>query len=140
MTNVLVVDDDPDILALLERQLGAAGYEVTRAGSAAIARASLENAKPDLIIADINMPGTSGVELVASLREDPALARIPVIYLTGLEENTELAVKTLGYPLLAKPLAGGELLELVAQQLPTARRDSSRARPLSPGRAPRRRA
>jgi CheY-like chemotaxis protein len=84
--------------------------------------------------------GTSGVELVASLREDPALARIPVIYLTGLEENTELAVKTLGYPLLAKPLAGGELLELVAQQLPTARRDSSRARPLSPGRAPRRRA
>lgn len=117
MTSVLVVDDDPDILALLESQLGAAGYAVARAESAAAARERIAKHRPDLIIADIAMPQTSGVELVASLRDDPALARIPVIYLTGLEENTELAVKTLGYPLLGKPVVARELLALVARQL-----------------------
>jgi len=76
---------------------------------------------PDLIVSDIRMPVVSGTEFVAGLREDPALARIPVIYLTGLEENTELAVKTVGYPLLAKPLKAPELLKLVRTQLGEAR-------------------
>jgi DNA-binding response OmpR family regulator len=117
MTHILLVDDDPDIRALVEHHLTAAGYGVALAGSAAEARAAMERRKPDLLIADIAMPGVSGVEFVASLREDPALAGIPVIYLTGLEENTELAIRTLGYPLLAKPVASRELLALVARQL-----------------------
>ena len=114
---ILVVDDDPDLRNWLERQLRQAGYEVLLAEGAAAARARLEERVPDLILADINMPEVSGVEFVAGLREDPALSKIPVIYLTGMEENTELAVQTVGYPLLAKPVKAPELLKLVRSQL-----------------------
>jgi len=115
---ILVVDDDPDMLELVRRHLAGAGYEVARADGAAAARRAIAERTPDLIIADINMPGTSGVEFVAGLREEPTLSRIPVVYLTGLETNTELVVQTLGYPLLSKPVNAPELLALVKRQLP----------------------
>ena len=114
---ILVVDDDPDMLRLLERHLSAAGYDVIAADSAKSARARIGERRPNLIVTDIDMPETSGVEFVAGLREDAALARIPVIYLTSLETNTELVVQTLGYPLLSKPLNAPELLALVKRQL-----------------------
>jgi len=114
---ILVVDDDPDMLRLLERHLSAAGYDVIAADSAKSARARIGERRPNLIVTDIDIPETSGVEFVAGLREDAALARIPVIYLTSLETNTELVVQTLGYPLLSKPLNAPELLALVKRQL-----------------------
>jgi len=116
-SSILLVDDDPDLRALLQRQLSQAGYEVIACEDAFVARERLGERLPDLILVDINMPQVSGVELVAGLREDPALAAIPVIYLTALEENTELAVKTLGFPLLSKPVRARELLALVERQL-----------------------
>jgi len=116
-TLILVVDDDPDMRAVLRKHLSGAGYEVAEAESADDARARLAERLPDLIVSDINMPQTSGVEFVASLREDSALSRVPVIYLTSLETNTELVVNTLGYPLLSKPLNPPELLALIKRQL-----------------------
>jgi DNA-binding response OmpR family regulator len=114
---ILVVDDDPDIRALLEHDLAAAGYEVAEADGAMSARQRIEERSPDLIIADINMPQTSGIEFVASLREEPGKARIPVMYLTAHETDEELVHGTLGYPLLSKPVVAKELLALVKQQL-----------------------
>jgi|SRR5579871_2964515 len=116
-SSILLVDDDPDLRALLQRQLSQAGYDVIACEDAFVARDKLGERVPDLILVDINMPQVSGVELVAGLREDPALAAIPVIYITALEENTELAVKTLGFPLLSKPVRARELLALVERQL-----------------------
>ena len=118
---ILVVDDDPDLRALMSQVLTRAGYEITMAADAPAARELVAARRPDLIVSDIRMPVVSGTEFVAGLREDPALARIPVIYLTGLEENSELAVKTVGYPLLSKPLKAPELLKLVRSQLGEAR-------------------
>jgi len=114
---ILAVDDDPDIRALLEHDLASAGYDVTAAASAHAARERLAERAPNLIIADINMPEENGIDFVASLREDPARSRIPVLYLTALETDSELVHGTLGYPLLSKPIAAKELLALVKQQI-----------------------
>jgi len=115
---ILVMDDDPDMRALLERHLSGAGYEVVTAESAEAARSRVAKRRPALILADINLPGASGIEFAAALRDEPELARIPLIYVTGLEPDEELVLKTLGYPLLSKPVDARELLALVKRQLP----------------------
>ena len=122
MATILVLDDDPDLRALVKHYLAAAGYDVELADSAAAAGKAIAARRPDLIVADINLPQVSGIEFVASLRDDAAAARIPVIYLTGLEADSELAVKTVGFPLLSKPVVPRELLALVKRQLPSAPR------------------
>ena len=114
---ILVVDDDPDMRGLLRSHLAGAGYEVAEAESAAAAHERLAERVPHLIVSDISMPETNGVEFVANLRKESVLAQVPVIYLTSLEPNTELAVRTLGYPLLSKPVNARELLALVKRQL-----------------------
>ena len=122
MATILVLDDDADMRALMQRHLSTAGYDVKLAESANAAQKTIKAARPDLIIADINMPEVSGIEFVAGLRGDAKSADIPVIYLTALEENTELAVRTVGFPLLSKPVAPRDLLALVKRQLPSAPR------------------
>jgi DNA-binding response OmpR family regulator len=114
---ILVVDDDADLRALVRTYLSRAGYEVAVAEGAGSAREMMDKRKPDLIITDIRMPTVDGVEFVAGLREHPELAGIPVIYLTGMEANADLAVRTLGYPLLAKPVSQADLIALVKRQL-----------------------
>ena len=131
MATILVLDDDPDIRALLRHELSGAGYEVLEAETAEAATRRMAVVRPDLVIVDINLPGTSGVDFVAALRDDAALRGIPVVYLTAIEEGTELAVRTLGYPLLPKPVQRKDLLSLVERQL---RR--SPARPSSPSSRP----
>ncbi|HYL88686.1 MAG TPA: response regulator [Burkholderiales bacterium] len=122
MPNILVLDDDPDMRALMQRHLTGAGYEVTLAESANAASETIAARRPDLIIADVNMPEVSGVEFVSKLRDHARSDGIPVIYLTGMEQTSELAVKTVGFPLLAKPVVQRELLALVKRQLPSAPR------------------
>ena len=117
MSTILVVDDDPDMRALLEHKLTRAGYDVVLAKDGEGAERSVRGRGADLILVDVNMPGVAGDELVASLRDDPALARIPVVYLTGLAPDTELAVRTVGYPILSKPVGDQELLATIARQL-----------------------
>jgi CheY-like chemotaxis protein len=115
--DILVVDDEEDMRALISRLLRAAGYEVRTAEDAVEAGHKVLERTPDLIITDISMPYMRGTEFVAALRGDGSLPKIPVIYLTALEEGPKLAYETLGYPLLPKPLDAEELLAAVARQL-----------------------
>lgn len=117
MSTILVVDDDPDMRALLERKLTRAGYAVVLAEDGEDAGRSVRTRGADLILVDVNMPGVAGDEFVASLRDDPALQPIPVVYLTGLAPDTALAVRTVGYPILTKPVTDQELLSTIARQL-----------------------
>ncbi len=82
--HLLVVDDDVRILELLNRFLQEQGFRVTAAQNGAEARRKLEGIEYDLIVADVMMPGESGLSLTRSLKE---IRNIPVILLTALTET-----------------------------------------------------
>ena len=109
MKKILLVDDDEAVVAYLATKL-AKSYEVVSTTdprkAVAMARAQL----PDVILCDIDMPGMSGGDVAAALAEDTGLARIPLIYLTGLvspQEAQELQGQVGGRPGVSKraPLA-----------------------------------
>jgi two-component system phosphate regulon response regulator PhoB len=82
-TKILVVDDEPDALELIEVNLKGAGFDVL---SAANGRQALEKARatlPALILLDVMLPEMDGLEVCKSLRRDPKTAGIPVIMLTA---------------------------------------------------------
>ena len=83
--HVLAVDDEPDSRALLAEVLRSAGARVTLAGSVLEALQALEREMPDVMVADIGMPGMDGYELVARVRESSDLARknLPIAALTA---------------------------------------------------------
>src|SRR5689334_9253118 len=101
-TRILVVDDDPDILALLESILTSHGYEVTGAASGASALTILRGGLiPCLILVDLEMPGMSGPELELELARDAALKDIPVVITSASREYLDRlhrSIQKLGKP------------------------------------------
>jgi diguanylate cyclase (GGDEF)-like protein len=86
-TTILLADDDPGVSAVVKRALEPGGYEMLRvcSGAEALAAAALQT--PDLILLDVKMPGISGWEVLARLREDAATRHTPVMMLTGCGET-----------------------------------------------------
>lgn len=87
--NILVVDDNPDKLHLLETALIVAGYKVTTATDGDEALASIESYQPDLVITDVMMPRMNGYELAQRIRADPRTKFIPVIMQTAAGRRVE---------------------------------------------------
>jgi len=88
--SVLVVDDDPVILRLLEVNFQLEGIDVATArdGEEGVARARAW--KPDVVISDIMMPNVNGLELLAILRDDPSTAALPVILLSAKAQAADV--------------------------------------------------
>jgi CheY-like chemotaxis protein len=87
----MIVDDDEDIRMLsgmLARRRGP--WEVVLAGDGHEALALAERERPDVILLDVMMPEQDGLATLARLREDPATARIPVIFVTAKAHRREL--------------------------------------------------
>lgn len=80
---VLVVEPKRHYLGVLARRIGEAGYRVATAENAQRAMAELHRLPVDLVLAELRMPGTSGVELVRMIREDSAHRETPVFLITG---------------------------------------------------------
>ena len=123
--HILIVEDDEDNRELLSFALRDSGAKVTTARSAAEVRALLETALPDLIVSDLSLPGEDGCAMMASLRANPATAKVPAIALTGYTESSYLvrAVKAGFAQLITKPVDLPDLLgpiaSLVGRGLPT---------------------
>jgi len=86
---ILVVDDIPSNLRLLEAQLAAEYYAVTTASDGKQALALARDLGPDLILLDVMMPGMDGYEVCRRLKSDPATEHIPVVMVTALREVEE---------------------------------------------------
>lgn len=109
---VLLVDDEPVTIKLLDSTLHKEGYRVLSANNGARARILASENQPDIIILDIMMPGEDGFEVLKHLKSDPQTAHIPVIFLTG---RGELEAKMIGFDLgavdyITKPFHGQEVL------------------------------
>lgn len=120
---VLVVDDSPGTLGMLEAALESAGYTVLLAQSGAAALALLERVTPDIVLMDAVMPGMDGFEACERLKRGRMNAAVPVVFMTGLTE-TEHVVRALGaggVDYLTKPVAPAELVARVGVHLANAR-------------------
>jgi response regulator RpfG family c-di-GMP phosphodiesterase len=108
---ILLVDDDPALRTLLKTTFEIADVAVVEAEDAAAARRKIRSARPDVIVLDINMPGTTGLELCAELKAATATRDIPIVLLTGSEGGTSVAAKRAGADaLVLKPFSPLELL------------------------------
>jgi two-component system, chemotaxis family, chemotaxis protein CheY len=114
---ILVVDDDRSMCELIELHLRNADYEVLLAEDAIAAGHLVVERRPDLIIADVDMPYMDGFQFVEAVRKDPAVSSTPVIFLT-VKTEAEDRGKALGaVAFLTKPLLAGRLLEVVGETL-----------------------
>ena len=83
---VLVIDDEPAILRIVTLALADTGVAVVTANDGESATAFLETHKPDMIIADVRLPGIDGVEIARRVKENPALSSIPVLLMSAYDE------------------------------------------------------
>jgi response regulator RpfG family c-di-GMP phosphodiesterase len=114
---ILLVDDDPALRILVATTFEVADVDVVEAEDAAGARREIRRARPSVIVLDVNMPGTTGLELCDELKSDDATKEIPIVLLTGADGGTNAAAKGAGADaLVRKPFSPLELLA-VAERL-----------------------
>ena len=107
-TKVLVIDDDPQLRTLVARLLVQEGYEAHVAADADEAIVSLESLSPDLVLLDVMLPRTDGIDLLADIR---TRSSVPVIMLTGRGDEADriLGLRTGADDYVVKPFSPGEL-------------------------------
>jgi DNA-binding response OmpR family regulator len=111
---VLVVDDDPVIVNLLQVNFEIEGYDVLAAtgGEAGLAQARL--GRPDVIVLDVMMPGMDGLEVARRLREDDETRAIPIILLSAKAQTSDIqGGLAVADDYVTKPFEPLELLERV---------------------------
>ncbi|HBB34653.1 MAG TPA: hybrid sensor histidine kinase/response regulator [Cyanobacteria bacterium UBA9273] len=119
LADLLVVDDTPDNLRLLAAMLSEHGYKVRKVISGQLALRVTSLAPPDLILLDINMPQMNGYEVCAALKADPTTAKIPVIFISALDDvwDKVKAFDVGGIDYITKPFQTAEVLARVKSQL-----------------------
>ncbi|TWU47060.1 sigma-54-dependent transcriptional regulator [Rubripirellula reticaptiva] len=117
MQSLLVIDDEPSILKAFERAFSSETTTVLTAKNAADGEAVFAKSKPDVVVIDLSLPDTSGLECFKRLREMDA--RVPVIFITGhgTVESAIEATKLGAYDYLFKPLELDEMRTLLDKAL-----------------------
>jgi DNA-binding response OmpR family regulator len=112
---ILVIDDEPELVKLLDYNLSKAGYLVLSAKDGEAGLAAARRHAPDAIILDIMMPGLDGWEVCKRLRQDPATASLPLLMLTakGEEGDRVLGLELGADDYLTKPFGVRELVARV---------------------------
>ncbi len=117
--NVMIVDDNPANLKLLEGMLLQHGYEVQSFPRGRLAIAAADQEPPDLILLDINMPEMNGYEVCTELKTSPKLAEIPVVFLSALNavEDKVKGFQSGGVDYISKPFQFEEVKARVETHL-----------------------
>jgi DNA-binding response OmpR family regulator len=113
---ILVVEDDPSVRGLLQTLLSAEGYDVVTASDGLAGLVKATSSPPALVLLDLMMPDLGGVRVLEEMRDDPELADIPVIVVTGKVDAVPGMRTLLGDDnVFLKPFAVGELLARVGE-------------------------
>jgi two-component system phosphate regulon response regulator PhoB len=109
---ILIVDDEAPIREMLRMSLEMKGFECSEAADAVQAHGAILDSKPDLVLLDWMMPGTSGIELIRRLKRDQASAQVPVILLTARseEDNKIHGLEAGADDYITKPFSPRELI------------------------------
>ncbi len=120
-SSILIVDDNPQNVELLEAYLEELGAEVRTAADGLEALAAVEAKQPDVILLDVMMPRMSGYQACVKLKGNPVTRDIPIIMVTALNEisDTERAVESGANDFLTKPVNKLELVMRVKALLQT---------------------
>ena len=118
---VLVVDDEPHLLRLVQFRLEREGYDVVTAADGQTALESVYDCRPDLCLLDVVMPRRSGLEVLQELRTDERSAELKVIMLTAraTDADIEKGMQMGADDYLTKPFTAADLRSRVAAQLPS---------------------
>lgn len=115
MTSILVVDDSPTEIHVLKTMLEKNGYSVLTASSGEEGVSKARQAKPDLVLMDVVMPGLNGFQATRQLSNDAATSAIPVIVVTTKDQETDKvwAMRQGAKDYIVKPVKERDLLERV---------------------------
>jgi len=112
---VLAADDQPENLLLLEQLIDSQGFTFFGARGGAECLALAERVKPRLVLLDVQMPGMDGYETCRRLRAMPALARVPVVFLTARKSSADVraGLEAGGNDFVVKPFDPAKLIARV---------------------------
>jgi signal transduction histidine kinase len=118
-SRILVIDDEDDFRQVIIKFLSRQGFEVVAAAAGKAGVGLAAETLPDLIVCDLNMPGMDGYEVLAELRRDPKLADIPLIFLTGQSQPSQVrhGMNLGADDYLTKPVDLADLLSVIRVRL-----------------------
>ncbi|MBK1624171.1 MULTISPECIES: response regulator transcription factor [Afifella] len=123
---ILICDDDPLLIELMEFRLRAKGYAVTTATDGEEAFAKVSSERPSIVVLDAMMPKLDGFDVLNRIKQDPELKDIPVVMLTARKNERDIvsALERGAEDYLVKPFIPDELMarlsKLIARQPPRA--------------------
>jgi twitching motility two-component system response regulator PilH len=115
MAVVLIIDDSPTELHLFQNMLEKAGFETLVADSGEEGLKTARTARPDCILMDVVMPGMNGFQATRKLTKDPVTSDIPVIMITGKDQETDKiwGMRQGAVEYLVKPVADKDLVQKI---------------------------
>ncbi len=119
MTHILIVDDSPTELHVVQTMLDKRGYQTSTADSGDAGIAAAISKQPDLILMDVVMPGMNGFQATRKLTRTDATANIPVIVITSKDQETDRiwAMRQGARDYLVKPVDENALIGKIEEQL-----------------------
>lgn len=120
MYTILVADDEPVILSMVENLLKREGHNVVKTTSAEGVESAIEEQVPDLLLVDVNLPDRNGLSLCRDLRKRSQLDDMPIVFLTGASASPDAIAEALnagGDDYINKPFAARELAARVRAHL-----------------------
>jgi CheY-like chemotaxis protein len=111
---ILIVDDQADFTLVMKTLLENEGYEVVEENNGLVAVQTTRRIKPDLILMDVNIPGSDGSIIAAEIKEDSELKHIPLVFLTAMISSRECSINQIGgYTFLSKAASINQIVQFI---------------------------
>ena len=119
MKKIALIEDDPDLFALLQHNLQQQSYEFTGRQTGDAALDFLRRERPDLLLLDVLLPGQDGIEICKQIKADSELRTMPIMFLSALDSETDrvLGLEMGAEDYVVKPFSMRELLARVKVRL-----------------------